>query len=173
LPVDLAQERLGRNRAVRQGNALVARPTGPLVNVLKQMVVNRLEMFGVELPGTARPGLYFGIARGDQRRLEPFKFLRIVCPKLILEGYSVGKGIARHESQAKMERLEARNDLRHLDFAMDIGFKDRIGFWPARESFNPIMCITSAHALAAALHLIGADLGFWLCGRNDVHVSPL
>jgi hypothetical protein len=72
-----------------------------------------------------------------------------------------------------MKNLNARPNIVQFDFAANKVLVDwRRGRVP-KKHLNAIARVGLANRLVAELHFFGADLGLWLCGRNDVHAfSP-
>lgn len=137
----------GRNSAIRKSYVLIARAPCPLVDVLKQMFVNRFDMFGVELPCGTKAGIDFGVTRFDQSCFNAFKLGVIRYSESILDGIRTLIGVVGHALRDAIEELKLGNDLGDLNIAVDVSSEDRIGLGVGRDSFNPIIGIAPAYAL--------------------------
>jgi hypothetical protein len=144
LPAGFSHDWHGCNRAIRKSYALITRAPCPLVDVLKQMFMNRLYMFGA-LQGLRRHLFRRDVL--DQRRLNRFKLGVVRYSEGILDGVRAPVGVVGHALRDAIEELKSGNDLGDLNLAINVSSEDRIGFWVGRDSFDPIIGIAPAHML--------------------------
>jgi hypothetical protein len=126
LSVGLFQMRLGRNRAVRESNALVARTPGPFKNLLKQILVKSFQMRGVKVALGAKPEVDCDATRNDVIRLKTLKLSMACRSDIVLDGNAIRERVIRHALQAMIKGFDARQNLVKFDHAPDEGRKNRL-----------------------------------------------
>ena len=75
----------------------------------------------------------------------------------VLEGYPVVERVTRHSSEMMMKRLEARQNVVHLDVAAEERLENRSALRTSELALDAVACIRLTQRLAAAFHLGSAD----------------
>ena len=172
LAVNLSQHRFRRHAAVRETHALVARVSGPLVHVLKQVMVNGFEVCGVEASGRAVSKLNLQKTIGDVIGLGRLKRGVTGRAKFVLDGYPVVERVTRHRSGMMVQRLEARQNLVKFDLAVYERIENRRALRASELALDAIARVRLAQRRAPPFHLRGAGLGSWP-GGDVVHAIAL